>query len=248
YDDVMNTQRKVIYEQRMQVLNGEDLQKNIDAMMRYVVDTEVEDSFGPSDYVEDASQMTELIARFEGKYIMPGVWTPTREEVDKLDKQSVKEELLRLMKQTYAAKEAEYGAPTMRELERVVTLRVVDEYWMDNIDAMTDLRQGISLRSYGQVDPVVEYKREGYAMFEGMINAIKEETVRRLFAVRIRSDKDVQRKQVATVTGTGGGDETVKRQPVRKTKKVGPNDPCPCGSGLKYKKCCRDKDLGRNDA
>ena len=244
YDNVMNTQRKVIYEQRMQVLNGENLQKNIDAMMHYVVDTEVEDSFGLSDHVEDAAQMQELISRFEGKFIVPGVWIPSREEIDKLDKEQVKERLLQLMKQSYAAKEAEYGSDTMRELERVVTLRVVDEYWMDNIDAMTDLRQGISLRSYGQVDPVVEYKREGYAMFEGMINAIKEETIRRLFAVRIRSDKDVQRKKVATVTGTGGGDQTVKRQPVRKVK-VGPNDPCPCGSGLKYKKCCRDKDLGR---
>ena len=245
YDDVMNTQRKVIYEQRMQVLNGEDLQKNIESMMRYVVDSEVESSFGQSNYVEDAAQMQELIGRFEGKYIAEGAWRPTREEIDKLEKADVKERLLRLMQERYAAKEAEYGAPTMRELERVITLRVVDEYWMDNIDAMTDLRQGITLRSYGQVDPVVEYKREGYAMFEGMINAIKEETVRRLFAVRIRSDKDMERKKVATVTGTGGGDKSVKRQPVVKKIKVGPNDPCPCGSGKKYKKCCRDKDLGR---
>ncbi|MBQ6160500.1 MAG: preprotein translocase subunit SecA [Oscillospiraceae bacterium] len=244
YDDVMNTQRKVIYEQRMQVLNGEDLQKNIEAMMRYVADSEVEDSFGQSNYVEDAAQMQELISHFEGKFFAPGAWVPTREEIDKLEKQDVKDKLLSLMQEAYAVKEAEYGAPTMRELERVITLRVVDEYWMDNIDAMTDLRQGISLRSYGQVDPVVEYKREGYAMFEGMINAIKEETVRRLFAVRIRSDKDMERKKVATVTGTGGGDKTVKRQPVKKVK-IGPNDPCPCGSGLKYKKCCRDKDLGR---
>ena len=149
------------------------------------------------------------------------------------------------MQQAYAAKEAEYGSATMREVERVITLRVVDEYWMDNIDAMTDLRQGISLRSYGNVNPVVEYKREGFQMFEDMINAIKEETVRRLFAVRIRSDKDMERKKVATVTGTGGGDGTVKRQPVVNKTKVGPNDPCPCGSGKKYKKCCRDKDLGR---
>ena len=244
YDDVMNTQRKVIYEQRMQVLNGEDLQKNIEAMMRYVADSEVEDSFGQSNYVEDAAQMQELISHFEGKFFAPGAWVPTREEIDKLEKQDVKDKLLSLMQEAYAVKEAEYGAPTMRELERVITLRVVDEYWMDNIDAMTDLRQGISLRSYGQVDPVVEYKREGYAMFEGMINAIKEETVRRLFAVRIRSDKDMERKKVATVTGTGGGDKTVKRQPVKKVK-IGRNDPCPCGSGLKYKKCCRDKDLGR---
>ena len=245
YDDVMNTQRKVIYEQRMQVLNGEDLQKNIEAMMRYIVDSEVENSFGQSNYVEDAAQMRELIGQFEGRYFAPGAWLPTREEIDKLEKKDVKDHLYRLMREAYAAKEAEYGSPTMRELERVITLRVVDEYWMDNIDAMTDLRQGISLRSYGQADPVVEYKREGYAMFEGMINAIKEETVRRLFSVRIRSDKDMERKKVATVTGTGGGDKTVKRQPVVKKVKIGPNDPCPCGSGKKYKKCCRDKDLGR---
>ena len=245
YDDVMNTQRKVIYEQRMQVLNGEDLQKNIEAMMRYVVDSEVENSFGQSNYVEDADQIRDLLSHFEEGYIAKGAWTPTREEIDKLDKQGVKEHILGLMQAAYAAKEAEYGATTMREVERVITLRVVDEYWMDNIDAMTDLRQGIALRSYGQVDPVVEYKREGYAMFEGMINAIKEETVRRLFAVRIRSDKDMERKKVATVTGTGGGDKTVKRQPVVKKVKIGPNDPCPCGSGKKYKKCCRDKDLGR---
>ena len=245
YDDVMNTQRKVIYEQRMQVLNGEDLQKNIEAMMRWVVDSEVENSFGQSNYVEDAAQMRELISQFEGKYFAPGAWIPTREEIDKLEKKDVKEHLLRLMQQSYAQKEAEYGAPIMREMERVITLRVVDEYWMDNIDAMTDLRQGITLRSYGQVDPVVEYKREGYQMFEGMINAIKEETVRRLFAFRIRSDKDMERKKVATVTGTGGGDKSVKRQPVVKKVKIGPNDPCPCGSGKKYKKCCRDKDLGR---
>ena len=245
YDDVMNTQRKVIYEQRLQVLNGEDLQKNIDAMMAYVVDSEVETSFGQSSYVEDASQIKELISHFEGKYFAQGAWIPTRDEINKMEKEDVKDKLLGLMKEAYAQKEAIYTSPVMREMERVITLRVVDEYWMDNIDAMTDLRQGISLRSYGQVDPVVEYKREGYAMFEGMINAIKEETVRRLFAFRLRSDKDMERKKVATVTGTGGGDKTVKRQPVVKKVKVGPNDPCPCGSGKKYKKCCRDKDLGR---
>ena len=247
YDDVMNTQRKVIYEQRLQVLNGEDLQKQIESMMAYVVDSEVETSFGQSNYIEDAAQMQELISHFEGKYIPFGAWKPTLDEINKLDKPDVKARLLDLMKQTYAEKEALYTSPVMREMERVITLRVVDEYWMDNIDAMTDLRQGISLRSYGQVDPVVEYKREGYAMFEGMINAIKEETVRRLFAFRLRSDKDMERKKVATVTGTGGGDKTVKRQPTVKKVKIGPNDPCPCGSGKKYKKCCRDKDLGRSN-
>ena len=244
YDDVMNTQRKVIYEQREQVLEGEDLSRNIQSMMTYVVDSEVENSFGHNEYIEDAAQMKELISHFEGKYFAPGAWVPTVEEINKLEKQDVKDKLLALMKEAYAVKEAAYTSSVMREMERVIMLRVVDEYWMDNIDAMTDLRQGVSLRSYGQVDPVVVYKREGYEMFEGMINAIKEETVRRLFGFRIRSDKDMERKKVATVTATGGaGDKTVKRQPVVKKVKVGPNDPCPCGSGKKYKKCCRDKDL-----
>ena len=244
YDDVMNTQRKVIYEQRMQVLNGENLQHQIEAMMAYVVDSEVESSFGQSNYVEDAEQMKQLLAQFEGKYIPEGVWTPDREEIDRLEKQDVKDKLLELMKQSYAQREAAYPQVDYRELERIFTLQVVDEYWMDNIDAMTDLRQGIALRSYGQADPVVEYKREGYAMFEGMINAIKEETVRRIFAFQPRPNRVVERKQVATVTGTGdGGDKTVKRKPVVKKIKVGPNDPCPCGSGLKFKKCCRGKGL-----
>ena len=120
---------------------------------------------------------------------------------------------------------------------------VVDEYWMDHIDAMTDLRQGIVLRAYGQQDPVVEYKREGYEMFEGMINAIKEETIRRLFLVRIQPQQEIRREKVATVTYEGGADENVVQQPTSKKAKVGRNDPCPCGSGKKYKNCCLDKDL-----
>ena len=246
YDNVMNTQRKVIYEQREQVLNGDDLEKNVESMMAYVVDSEVENSFGQNNFVEDGSQLKELISHFENKYFAAGAWVPTEDEINRMVKQDVKDRLLALMKDAYAEKEAAYTSPVMREMERVILLRVVDEYWMDNIDAMSDLRQGISLRSYGQVDPVVEYKREGYEMFEGMINAIKEETVRRLFAFRIRSDKDMERKKVATVTAAGGaGDKSVKRQPVVKKIKIGPNDPCPCGSGKKYKKCCRDKDLGQ---
>ena len=148
-----------------------------------------------------------------------------------------------LMQRTYAKKEAQYTAPVMREIERVVTLRVVDEYWMDNIDAMDDLRQGIRLRAYAQDDPVVAYKREGFEMFEAMTNAIKEEIVRRLFLVRLKTNEEIRRERVAKVTSEGGGDGTVKRQPIVKKIKVGPNDPCPCGSGKKYKKCCRDKDL-----
>lgn len=121
-------------------------------------------------------------------------------------------------------------------------LRVVDEYWMDNIDAMDDLKQGIGLRAYGQHDPVIAYKEEGYEMFHAMVNAIRDETVRRMFLVQLRPQQEVKREKVAKETATSG-DGTVKKQPVRKPKKVGPNDPCPCGSGKKYKKCCRDKDI-----
>ena len=123
-------------------------------------------------------------------------------------------------------------------------LRVVDEYWMDNIDAMDELKQGIGLRAYGQHDPVVAYKEEGYEMFEAMVTAIREETVRRMFLVQLRPTQEVKREKVAKEVNTSGtSDKTVKAQPVRKGHKVGPNDPCPCGSGKKYKKCCRDKDI-----
>ena len=153
------------------------------------------------------------------------------------NKDAVRDRLYDLFKETYARREAEFGSETMREVERVVMLRVVDEYWMDNIDAMDDLKQGIRLRAYGQTDPVVAYKREGFAMFDGMINAIREETVRRLYLVRLRTNEEVRRTQVAKITGTGGSDKTVKKQPVKKVK-IGANDPCPCGSGKKYKQCC----------
>ena len=127
-------------------------------------------------------------------------------------------------------------------------LRVVDEYWMDNIDAMDDLKQGIGLRAYGQHDPVIAYKEEGYQMFQAMIQAIKEETIRRMFLVQLRPTQEVKREKVAKETGTAGsGEATVKKQPVRNAaKKVGPNDPCPCGSGKKYKKCCMQKDKMAN--
>ena len=122
-------------------------------------------------------------------------------------------------------------------------VRVVDEYWMDNIDAMDDLKQGIGLRAYGQHDPVIAYKEEGYQMFEAMITAIKEETIRRMFLVQLRPAQEVKREKVAKETGTSAPDKSqVKRAPVRKEHKVGPNDPCPCGSGKKYKKCCYLKD------
>jgi preprotein translocase subunit SecA len=143
---------------------------------------------------------------------------------------------MELSDKVYAVKEAAYGSVLMREAERVILLRVVDEYWMDQIDAMQDLRQGIVLRAYGQNDPVVEYKREGYAMFEEMIAAIQHETVRRIYSTHLK--QPIQRQRVAKATGeSGASDGTVQKQPTRKKIKVGRNDPCPCGSGLKWKKC-----------
>ena len=138
----------------------------------------------------------------------------------------------------YEKKEQEFTSPVMREVERVVLLRVVDEYWMDHIDAMTDLRQGIGLRAYAQTDPIIAYKKESLEMFEEMISAIQEETVRRLYSVRLRKNEEVKRERVAKTTSESvGGDGTVKKQP-RKVKKIGRNEPCPCGSGKKYKNCC----------
>ena len=220
YDNVMNTQREVIYQQCQKVLDGEDLRENILSMLRQSL--------------ESTGGDTEELRRYEGVYFPRGSVT----------EQSSVDELYDLAVQTYENKEAQYGDKVMRELERVVMLRVVDEYWMDNIDAMDDLKQGIHLRAYGQHDPVVEYKNEGYEMFQAMIQGIREETVRRMFLVQLRSQQEVKRERVAKETGTGAAvNATVKKQPVRKAAtKVGPNDPCPCGSGQKYKKCCMQKD------
>ena len=233
YDDVMNTQRAVIYEQRQKVLDGEDLSQTIESMMHHVIDTEVEDAFG----AEEGKPVETLRAKFEGVYFPKGAFAPAED----VTKEQACEQLYELFRQTYAKREEEFGAERMREIERIILLRVVDEYWMDNIDAMDDLKQGIRLRAYGQTDPVIAYKREGFVMFDGMINAIREETVRRLFIFRLKTNEEVRRQQVAKITGTGGADKTVKKQPVKKVK-IGANDPCPCGSGKKYKHCCRDKD------
>ena len=244
YDDVMNVQRKIIYEQRRQVLDGEDLQKNIQSMMRFYVDTYVASAFGEQPKLADKQHFFEMMTHFELIFFPTGTWLLSDEELAALTREQAEEKILSLMQRAYAKREEQFTSPVMREIERVVTLRVVDEFWMDHIDAMDDLRQGIRLRAYAQTDPVIEYKREGFDMFEAMNDAIKEEIVRRVFLVRIKTNEEIKRQRVAKVTGEGaGGDKTVKRQPVVKKIKVGPNDPCPCGSGKKYKKCCRDKDL-----
>ena len=244
YDDVMNIQRKIIYEQRRQVLDGEDLQKSILSMMKNYAATYVSGAFGEQSRMADKQHFFELLSHFENICFPAGSWLVTDEELAALTPEACQEKLLELMHRSYEKKEERYGAVLMRELERVMTLRVVDEYWMDHIDAMDDLRQGIRLRAYAQTDPVIEYKREGFDMFEAMNEAIREEIVRRVFLTQIRTDEEIRRQRVAKVTSEGGGgDKTVKRRPVVKKIKIGPNDPCPCGSGKKYKKCCRDKDL-----
>ncbi len=236
YDDVMNTQREVIYKQRRQVLDGEDLQQSIRNMIGTVIANAIHGHMGEQKHM-DSETFQSAIETFRTMFLSPSDLRLTDEELanrsaDELV-QLVEEKALAL----YDQKEHELGSPLMRELERVVMLRVVDEYWMDHIDAMTELRQGIGLRAYAQTDPVVAYKKEGYEMFEDMIAAIQEETIRRLYTVRVQSNS-VQRQRVAKVTSESAGDDgTVKKQPVRKAVKIGRNDPCPCGSGLKWKKC-----------
>ena len=236
YDDVMNTQREVIYAQRQKVLDGESLRENMLSMLRSMVDSTVADITGENGGQINADCLVALDKAFGGIYIPTG--TPLTGNTP----QELADCIYELALQTYEAKEAQLG-DNIRELERVVMLRVVDEYWMDNIDAMDDLKQGIGLRAYGQHDPVVAYKEEGYQMFEAMITAIREETIRRLFLVQVRPSVEIKREKVAKETGAvGSGESIVKKQPVRVTGKAGPNDPCPCGSGKKYKKCCMQKD------
>ena len=239
YDDVMNTQRKVIYEQRRKVLDGENLKESVQAMLSTVISTEVQAHMGELKHM-DAENWREVCAQFRGLFLRPDEFKFTDEGLQQYDAQALTDLLQERASDIYARKEAELGEPLMRELERVMMLRVVDEYWMDNIDAMQELRQGIGLRAYGQNDPVVAYKKEGYEMFESMIAAIQAETIRRIFLARVQvGATTVKRERVAKVTGeSAGSDGTVKKQPVKKGQKVGRNDPCPCGSGKKYKKCC----------
>ena len=240
YDDVMNTQREVIYAQRQKVLDGEDLRENMMNMLRDVVSAGVNTALAENGGVIDSDSIQAVLTHFEGIYFPKG----TRLPEGKYTSDNLTDAVYDLAAQAYSRKEEAYTPAVMRELERVVMLRVVDEYWMDNIDAMDDLKQGIGLRSYGQHDPVIAYKEEGYEMFQAMVAAIREETVRRMFLVRLAPNKEVKREKVAKETGTAAATQSeVKKVPVRnKDKKVGPNDPCPCGSGKKYKKCCMQKD------
>ena len=244
YDNVMNTQREVIYAQRQKVLDGEDLRENMLSMLRTVVDSTVTTALSDIGGIADENGLNRIAAAMEGIYFAKGTLSGRSNQLTGMKAEELCDTVYEIAKNTYEAKEAGITAPVMRELERVVMLRVVDEYWMDNIDAMDDLKQGIGLRAYGQHDPVIAYKEEGFQMFEAMIQAIREETIRRMFIVRIAPKQEVKREKVAKETGTAAASQTVvKKQPVRNAaKKVGPNDPCPCGSGKKYKKCCMQKD------
>ena len=240
YDDVMNKQREIIYDQRKQVLDGLDVKNIIMNMMNTSISHLVAEYFAENDHL-DAVSCRELLRQVEGLYFPKFTVRFTDEELKEKTAADVTEAFTAAAAAYYEQKEQEFTSPVMREVERVVLLRVVDEYWMDHIDAMADLRQGIRLRAYAQTDPIIAYKKESLDMFEEMISAIQSETVRRLYSVRIKKDQEIKRERVAKATGESvGGDGTVKMQP-RRVQKIGRNDPCPCGSGKKYKNCC-----GRN--
>ena len=240
YDDVMNKQREIIYSQRRQVLEGMDVKDVIMNMMNTSITHLVQNAFSGIQHL-DMTSCQELLRQVEGVYFPKYAVRFSQEQLDAMDAQAVTDAFTQAAAGYYQQKEDEFTAPVMREVERVVLLRVVDEYWMEHIDAMSDLRQGIRLRAYAQTDPIIAYKKESLEMFEEMIAAIQDETVRRLYSVRLKKNEEVKRERVANATSESvGGDGTVKKQP-RKVKKIGRNEPCPCGSGKKYKNCC-----GRN--
>ena len=245
YDEVMNSQRQIIYSQRDQVLNGENMKEQIQKMVYGAIEHNVK-QYLPESVPHEEWDMMGLREHYMGWLIGPEDLHFTKSEIEDLEPEHVATELKNKADAIYQAKEAEFTSPIMREVERVVLLRNVDQEWMDHIDAMEQLQDGIRLRAYANQDPVVEYRIEGFDMFDSMIAAIRENTAKMILTVRLRKKEEApQREQVAKETSAGAasaGDKTVQKQPVHKQKKPGRNDPCPCGSGLKYKKCC-----GRNE-
>ncbi len=241
YDDVMNKQREIIYAQRRQVLDGRDLKETVLNMMHTSIADHVALAFGEQSSL-DAAGCQEMLRGLEGTYFLPGAVRFAEADIPSKTQEDFINAFIQAAEATYEAKEAEITPPVMRELERVIMLRVVDEYWMDHIDAMDDLKQGIRLRAYANTDPVIAYKQESLTMFEEMVSAIQSETVRRLYSVRLKKDEEVKRERVAKgmVENVGGDGTQPKKQP-KKSVKIGRNDPCPCGSGLKWKKCtCKE--------
>ena len=236
YDQVMNEQREIIYEERLRVLNGESMRDVIYKMITDITENAVDIVIGDdTDY--DEWNLEEL-----NTLLLPTIPLKpiNRGRINKPKKNSLKQQLKEEAVKLYEAKEAEFPEPeAIRELERVILLKVIDRKWMDHIDDMDQLRQGVGLQAYGQRDPLVEYKMSGYEMFDEMTQNIREETVRLLFHVRV--EQKVEREQVAKVTGTNKDDSVAKGPVKREAAKVYPNDPCPCGSGKKYKQCCGRK-------
>ena len=251
YDDVMNQQRNIIYGERRKVLDGEDLREQILGMLEEYIQATVTEGLGGT-AAESQEQLDQALQPLQKLFLRRG--EIRLESVRKADSEHIAPLALERAKAIYAEREAAFGVgptgvPLMRELERVIMLRVVDEYWMDHIDAMDDLKQGIGLRGYGSVKPIDAYKQEGFDMFEAMVQGIREETVRRLFTVQVRREQPIERKAVAKNAAANVGGEPVKKKPVKKVPKPGRNDPCPCGKmkadgsrRLKYKECC-----GRNE-
>ena len=235
YDDVMNKQREVIYAQRRKVLDGESLKDSFIKMFEGVADNVVKTYCGEHQYA-DFWDMEGIKTYVESTVLLPGSFEITEEERERMDKEDLKEKILSMAMERYESKEKEFGPELTRELERVVLLKVVDQKWMDHIDAMDQLRYGIGLRAYGQRDPVVEYKFEGFEMFEEMIKSIQEDAAKVILNSHIERQETLQREKVAEPVNASHGEEA--RKPVVKSDKVGRNDLCPCGSGKKYKKCC----------
>ncbi|MCL6448706.1 MAG: preprotein translocase subunit SecA [Armatimonadetes bacterium] len=231
YDDVINHQREIIYRQRRQVLTGENLPEIIRPMIQEVVERTV-DTYCPEGVHEEEWDLETMLKTARELFLPNHELTP--EDFAEMGRQKIKEDLCERAYQAYAQREAELGAETMRELERVLLLKIVDDKWMDHLDAMDQLREGIGLRAYGQKDPLIEYKFESYEMFQNMVAGIQDDVVRYLYRVNIVQTPQPQRRQMVENRYQDEG----PRQPVKRENKIGRNDPCPCGSGKKYKKCC----------
>ncbi len=234
YDDVMNQQREVIYAQRRQVLMGESLKDNIVDMLETVIDSTIAMFSGESQYPEEWD--LESLLEYADGLFLPG-HNLTREMLAKMERDEVRELFMDEAQKIYANREEIFGPEVMREIERAVMLQVVDSKWMDHLDAMDQLREGIGLRAYGQKDPLVEYKFEAYDMFTNMIASIQEDFIRYVLRVSPAVTEEPQERQRQNVVENRYAEEGPK-QPVRAENQVGRNDPCPCGSGKKYKKCC----------
>jgi preprotein translocase subunit SecA len=235
YDDVMSAQREIIYGQREKVLSGEDIHEYILKMISDMISDTV-DQYLLDDTIHDDWNLAGLRDRFMGLFTVNDDFRYTTEELASVSKQDIKDKLVNRAMDFYKNKEEKIGSDVLRELERVILLKVVDIKWMAHIDDMDELRKGIGLRQYGQKNPVVEYRFEGFEMFDAMVESIREETIRLLFTIQIKNNEQPKRERVAEPTATSG-DDSVSNSP-RRVKKVGRNDPCPCGSGKKYKNCC----------